>query len=129
VRSRGENLIELAGRIAVGLPIERNRPRSETTYFQHYHLAPRWASRLSSVTGVAEIRALPFVDSYRLLATTGAGLRVDSSTEPLDILCGRAKSAAEMIEHLATARALANFVFTDRDGVDHPVAAENLPGD
>jgi hypothetical protein len=129
LRSRGENLIELAGRIALGLPIEHERPRPAATFYQHYHLAPRWASRLSAVQGVAEIRALPFVDSYRLVATTGADLRADSSTEPLDILCGTAGTGAEMLEQLSTARSLAGFVFTDGHGVDRAVRAAELPGD
>lgn len=90
------NLIELAGRIALGQPVVTPPLYTGRVYFQLFHPAPRRPGKLVDIDGVDEIRRVPGVTLYRPYAKAGALLPGGVQTQELDIVMGEAADVAEL---------------------------------
>ncbi len=120
-RAAGLDLIALAGRIALGLPVRPPAVEVDRVHYQRLFLPPAYATQVEAVDGVGAVRQLPYAHSYRVMIAPGAALADDRSTQPLGLLCGDAATYADMLSDIARASALLTFTFTDRTGASRVV--------
>ncbi|MEU4805364.1 hypothetical protein [Actinosynnema sp. NPDC023587] len=80
----GRSLVEVAGRIALGQPVDVPRAPRGRVWFHQRHVWPRVPAELVAIDGVEELRALPGVSSYRPLARPGATAPGGTHTAELD---------------------------------------------
>jgi len=128
-RAAGLDLFAIAGRIALGLPVELPAsPRLDRTTFVFNNLPPAGARRLLSVSGVPAVRALPGVTSYRPLFTPRRLIRGGFGTEELDLLRGSCAGPDEVLALCRATGAELSFDFEMvPDGAVRTFAATELP--
>ena len=90
------NIIEAAGRLALGAEVPPFTVRKDSVYV-HYNLAPTVACTLHSVEGARAVRSLPGVRSYRTLIRRGSAIVGGVHTNMLDMLCGQAEDHSGML--------------------------------
>jgi predicted ATP-grasp superfamily ATP-dependent carboligase len=125
-RAIGRNLIELAGRIALGERVTVPALPADRVVYQITHPAPRDACELVEVTGSDEIRALPEVTLHRPYARRGAQLAGGVQTQDLDVVIGETtglKELATVFEEVES-RLRFTFAFPGRPGLRTVTAAE-----
>ncbi|UNO40110.1 ATP-grasp domain-containing protein [Streptomyces sp. MST-110588] len=118
VRALGLNLIELAGRTALGEAVPTPDFYRGRAYFQLFHPAPRRASTLLGIEGVEEVKRNAGVTLYRPYAKAGARLPGGVQTQELDIVMGEAPDVTELatIAKEVEATLRYRFAFADEPG-------------
>ena len=121
-RSSGLDLVELAGRIAMG---ERVRPQAalpESVFFQFHNLAPLGERELVAIRGRARVRRMADVDAYHVLAPTPRILDGGVHTQELDMICGHAATHEEMFSVISEVCEALTFEFSSGE-VTEPIPA------
>jgi ATP-grasp domain-containing protein len=113
LRATGVSLVELAGRVALGQRVQPPRPPAGRIFFQIFHLAPRRACRLVSVSGVDAVRGCAGVTSYRALVKPGEQLPGGVQATELDMVTGDVADHRElmMLLEAVSSRLLFEFAF------------------
>ncbi|MEU8264348.1 hypothetical protein AB0C02_27470 [Micromonospora sp. NPDC048999] len=111
IRAAGVDLVELAGRAALGEPAGVDPVRPDRVHFLHNHPSPPFGYRLREVRGVAEARRVPGITGYRRVVPPNATMDADVMTRPMDALAGEAAGHEHMGQVLTHARRCLTFVF------------------
>lgn len=109
-RAAGVDLVELAGRIALGERPEPAVARPDRVHFQHHTLAPAVDCRIVGVHGASRVRRAAGISGYRTLVSPGTSLTGGVRTGEVDILCGSAEDHARVPRVIS--EALAELSFT-----------------
>ncbi|MFF9479377.1 acetyl-CoA carboxylase biotin carboxylase subunit family protein [Streptomyces sp. NPDC014733] len=125
-RAVGRNLIELAGRVALGERVTVPALPAGRLVYQITHPAPREACELLDVTGVDEIRALPGVTLHRPYTRPGARLPGGVQTQDLDVVIGETTGPEELavVVKEVESRLRFTFAFPGRPGPQTVTGAE-----
>ncbi len=115
-RAAGVDIVRLAGRAALGGPVVPPPIAVEGVHFQYFNPAPTFACRLRSVTGAAELRALPGITAYRRLVHPGTEIEASVMTSCLDVIQGTAPDHEAMLALLARAQRTLTFTFDTPSG-------------
>ncbi|MGW2055915.1 ATP-grasp domain-containing protein [Streptomyces sp. NPDC001840] len=118
LRGTGLDLIELAGREALGKPLNFHYAEPEHVVFQCWNLAPSRPCRLQSVEGADKVRALPGITGYQALVRPGTLIDSGVSTRELNMIRGETNDHTELIALVNRARGCLTFTFTPAD--PHP---------
>jgi len=125
-RAIGVDLIEIAGRVALGQDIGPLPELPRAVHFQRFHPAPRRPCRLLRTSGEAEVRRLPGVALCRPYERPGARLPGGVHTHELGIVIGRAADhdrLAALVEQIVSTLRF-DFAFDHVPGVCSVTAAE-----
>jgi hypothetical protein len=125
-RAVGLDVIELAGRIALGDPVNIPPVRPDRVYFQYWCPAPTKAIHFVDVTGVRRVLGIDGVTGYLPLIRTGSALPGGVGTQRLGMLCGDAPDHEHMIKTLDLALRHLTYRFRTDEG-DIVVAAADVP--
>ncbi|MFI9598018.1 acetyl-CoA carboxylase biotin carboxylase subunit family protein [Nonomuraea sp. NPDC052265] len=110
-RAAGLDLIEAAGRLALGQEADVSvRPRGGV-YFQHYSRPLPQATRLAAVEGARELTRTPGIIASRRLVRPGAALPPDGTAVYLDLTVGHAPTHEEMLDVLERGLSRIRFTF------------------
>ncbi|MGV9929677.1 ATP-grasp domain-containing protein [Streptomyces olivaceoviridis] len=125
-RAIGTDLIELAGRIALGERVDVPPLPPGRTVYQIIHPAPRDPCELVAVEGTDEIRALPEVTLYRPYARPGTRLEGGVHTRELDVVIGETTGPDELATVFkdVESRLRFTFAFPGEPGVRTVTGAE-----
>ncbi|MGW6355192.1 ATP-grasp domain-containing protein [Streptomyces sp. NPDC055092] len=96
VRSQGLDLIELAGRTALGEHPPLPALYAGRACFQLFHPAPRRPGTLLGIEGTDEVKRIPGVTLHRPYARPGTRFPGGVQTLELDIVMGQARDLAEL---------------------------------
>lgn len=96
VRSQGLDLIELAGRTALGEHPQLPALYTGRACFQLFHPAPRRPGTLLGIDGSDEVKRIPGVTLHRPYARPGTRFPGGVQTLELDIVMGEARDLAEL---------------------------------
>ena len=110
-----QDVIELVGRAACGLPVQVNRPVAQL-HFQYTHQPPLGATRLLGLEGALTVARHPAVSRYERLVPVGASLPDDDSTHDLDLVCGSVADLADLDTVLRDVRSGLTFAFETSGG-------------
>lgn len=124
-RACGVDLVEVAGRVALGEAPPDHRLRPDRTYFQYNNPAPTQPARLLGVEGVQAVRRIAGITSYRPYLRPGDRLEGGSMTRPLDLVCGEATDQERMLAILDQVLDTLSFDF-ELDGSDVRLRAREL---
>jgi glutathione synthase/RimK-type ligase-like ATP-grasp enzyme len=91
------DLVETAGRLALGGGVPAFSLRDDAVCYLHHNPAPTVPCSLASVEGARQVRALPGVRSYRVLVRPGSPIEGGVHTSLLDLLIGQAPDHAAML--------------------------------
>jgi biotin carboxylase len=108
----GVDLIETAGRLALGEHLEMPELPLDGVTFQHCTLTPTEQFRLEAVQGAARVRRTPGITAYRTRVTAGKELEASVGTRYLDYLCGTAADHEAMDKLLHSVLRDLSFTFT-----------------
>ncbi|MEV6054500.1 ATP-grasp domain-containing protein [Streptomyces sp. NPDC052107] len=108
----GLDLIELAGRLALGEDVELPELSCSGVTFQHCTLAPTEPCRLDEIHGAARVRRTPAISAYRTRVRPGTELEGGVGTRYLDYLCGTAANHDAMLAFLDEVLEELSFSFT-----------------
>lgn len=122
-RAVGLDLVEVAGRLALGEQPKITPVRPDGVHFLYYNPAPPFPCRLDGIQGVRDLRALPGITAYQPFVRRGAELGGGVMTTRIDMICGRADNHDEMFAVLR--KALETLVYT-MSTPDGPVVASGL---
>ncbi|QYC44241.1 Alanine-anticapsin ligase BacD [Nonomuraea coxensis DSM 45129] len=110
-RAGGLDLIEAAGRLALGQEADVSmRPRGGV-YFQHYSRPLPQATRLAAVEGAGELTRTPGITASRRLVRPGTALPPDGTAVYLDLTVGHAPTHGEMLDVLERGLSRIRFTF------------------
>jgi len=123
-RAHGRDLVELAGRLALGDVLPATPPRPDQVFFQYNTPAPVPAATLIRTEGVDELRRLPGISGYRPYYDPGTSLPAAVMTRPLDLVSGVAGDHEQMAATLDAALETLSFVFDTDAGRIEISAAE-----
>ncbi|GLX10014.1 ATP-grasp domain-containing protein [Microbispora sp. NBRC 16548] len=111
LRATGMDLIEVAGRLALGQDVEPAvRPR-DGVFFQHYTRPLPEATRVVAIEGARSLTRIPGITARRQLVQPGTPLPGDGKAVYLDLLVGDAPSHREMLAVLDHALSGIGFTF------------------
>ncbi len=127
-RAAGLNLVEVAGRIALGERVHVPPLSFDGVYFQFSTPGPHEACTLTGRQGVADVRALEGVTGIVPLVRRGEQLPGGVHTVLLDIAFGHAPDHAAMLATVEKAAGLLSCTFTTDDGRVHRATAAELRG-
>ncbi|MEU9943177.1 ATP-grasp domain-containing protein [Streptomyces lavendulae] len=129
VRAAGLDLVELAGRVALGEPVAPPPVTHDRVVFQYSNPAPPYPCRLDSVSGRRRLRETPGITGYRAWVRPGTRIGGGAMTSDLDLVLGEAQDHTRMLGVLDEALPHLSFTFTP-DGSATPVdiSAPGLPG-
>lgn len=74
LRAHNLNLITLAARIALGDPVFAEPKPCDRVIYQYMGIAPMWATELTTIPNVAEVRASSQVERFELMIRPGSAL-------------------------------------------------------
>ncbi|MFD5141912.1 acetyl-CoA carboxylase biotin carboxylase subunit family protein [Streptomyces sp. NPDC058401] len=126
LRATGLNLIEVAGRIALGRPVTPTPVNPDRVYFQFSTPAPREPCRLDRPRGVAELRRIPGITGYLPLVRRGTELPGGVSTSFLDIVGGHAADHTGMVATVEEVKKTLAYEFSTTDGRRFSLSAAGL---
>ncbi|PKW16305.1 biotin carboxylase [Saccharopolyspora spinosa] len=112
-RAAGLNLVELAGRVALGERARVDPVAPDRVYFKCNNLPPLRPCRFEGVDGVDQVRRIPGLTGYRPLVRPGAvldGSAVD--TYELDVITGDAADHRDMLGIIDAVSESLTFVCT-----------------
>ena len=118
------DLVELAGRTALGEDVAVPPHTDGDVFFQYFTPAPRHAAVLVAAHGAAEVRRLSGVSGYRRLIQPGERVKDTVMTQRLDIISGSAPDHPTMFTTLDEARAALSFTFETASGTSRVRAAD-----
>jgi hypothetical protein len=98
------DLVDIAGRLALGLPLPPLPDRLDRVYFQYLGPTPASAFTLIGTSGGQEVRKLPGVTGYRTLYEPGDTFEPSVMTRYFDLLLGSAEDHAQMFRIMDEAR-------------------------
>ncbi|WP_433186782.1 ATP-grasp domain-containing protein [Actinoallomurus sp. CA-150999] len=125
LRAMGLDLVELAGRTALGEDVGRHpAPATNDVFFQYFNPAPRQAAKLAAAHGAAEVRRLPGIAAYRRLIQPGEMVTDTVMTQRLDIISGSAPDHQIMFKILDDACTALSFTFETASGTARIRASE-----
>jgi hypothetical protein len=110
-RPAGLDLVEAAGRLALGQGVPSFALRDDAVFYLQLNLAPPVPCTLASIEGVRTVRSLPGVCSYRTLVRPGAAIAGGVHTNLLDLLVGQAPDHAAMMATVEAAMDALTFTF------------------
>ncbi|MGW2999660.1 ATP-grasp domain-containing protein [Streptomyces sp. NPDC001155] len=125
-RANGLDLIELAGRLALGEPVDPDtRMKTSRVIFQYSNLAPTTAFRLETVIGSSQVRSHTAVSQYTPYILPGEHVEAGVGTRWLDILHGEVNTHADLIATIDEANRdlFFEFRFEDSDRPERVSAA------
>lgn len=96
MRGLGIDVVELAGRVALGEAADLAYPAPRRVYFQIFHPAPRAPCQLEAVDGAREVARLPGVTVHRPYLRPGAMITGGVQTERLGVVMGEAGDTREL---------------------------------
>jgi hypothetical protein len=111
-RTGGPDMIEMAGRIALGERVSCDLLDARRVAFQYWNLAPMVPCRLEDATGAAAVRALPAITSYHTFVRPPAELPGGVMVHRLDFLCGESPDHRSMFPILDAALGELRFTFS-----------------
>lgn len=113
IRACGTDLVELAGRIALGHRVEPVEVRPSRVFWQYNDPAPLEPCTFVRTTGWREALAVPGVTRYTPYFRQGDRLENGVMSNPLDLICGAADDHRAMFEQLEAVleRLLFTFAF------------------
>ena len=97
VRAAGLDLVEVAGRLALGEPADASVGELDRVFFQYWSPSPCRAGRLEEIRGTGPVRALPGVTAVRQFLRPGAEIAGGVSTAVLEMICAEAPDHAAML--------------------------------
>ncbi|MDX2395111.1 MULTISPECIES: ATP-grasp domain-containing protein [unclassified Streptomyces] len=112
IRAAGLDMVELAGRVALGEVVETDPVTQGRVVFQYSNPAPPYPCRLSSVSGQRQLRNTEGITGYRVWIRPGTPINGGVSTHELDLILGEAEDHAGVMELLSEALGLLTFTFT-----------------
>jgi hypothetical protein len=112
----GINLLNLAGRLALGDHLELPELPLEGVTFQHYTLAPGQNCRLEDIHGAKEVRRMDGITAYRTRMTPGSEIGGGVGTRYLDFLSGTVEDHTAMESLLRSAKSKLSFTFALSSG-------------
>lgn len=92
----GINLVEIAGRLALGLPLPPVPNRLDRVYFQLHNLTPTSAFTLLETSGIRELRRIGGITSYRSYCDPGDEFGPSVMSRHFDLIFGVADDHADM---------------------------------
>ncbi|TDE32832.1 ATP-grasp domain-containing protein [Actinomadura sp. 6K520] len=95
-RAMGVNLIELAARAALGLPVQVPPFYRGRTHFHIFHSTPRRPGTLLGVDGVNVLKTIPGVTLYRPYVRAGYRFTGEVQTQEIDIVLGAVDDLADL---------------------------------
>lgn len=110
-RPAGLDLIETAGRLALGQGPPAFALRDDAVFYLQLNLAPPVPCTLASIDGARTVRSLPGVCSYRTLVRPGAEIEGGVHTSLLDLLIGQAPDHTGMLATIEAALDALTFTF------------------
>lgn len=110
-RAGAPDLVELAGRLAMGERVEIAPPARRGVVFQYNHKPPASAVRLEGVEGLGDARRVPGSVTHRLLMAPGSPIPPGVHTQDLDLLNGVATSHDHMLEIVRQVGEALTFTF------------------
>ncbi|MFC3898209.1 acetyl-CoA carboxylase biotin carboxylase subunit family protein [Lentzea rhizosphaerae] len=125
LRATGVSLVELAGRVALGQPVQPPRPPEDRVFYQLFHLAPRRACRLVSVSSTDAVRGRTGVTTYRALVKPGERVPGGVQATELDMVTGDVGNHRELTELLQEVSSRLRFEF-DFDDDAQPTSVSGL---
>jgi len=111
-RPAGLDLVETAGRLALGQGAPSLALRDDEVFYLQLNLAPPVPCTLAAIEGVRTVRSLPGVCSYRTLIRPGSAIAGGVHTNLLDLLVGQAPDHAAMLATIEAAMDALTFTFT-----------------
>jgi biotin carboxylase len=112
----GLDLVETAGRLALGRGAPPFAVRDEAVFYLHHNPAPTVPCTLESVDGARAVRSLPGIRSYRTVIRPGSAIEGGVHTNLLDVLSGQAPDHAGMLATIDAALDALRFSFTLSSG-------------
>lgn len=103
------DLIDIAGRLALGLPLPPAPAPLDRVYFQYLNLTPTSAFTLLAATGGREVRKLPGITSFRSLIEPGDSFQPSVMTRYFDLVLGVVADYPDMFATLERARQLLRY--------------------
>ncbi|MEV6499380.1 ATP-grasp domain-containing protein [Streptomyces prunicolor] len=116
LRAAGPDLVELAGRLALGEAVDAPLVAHDRVVFQYSNLAPSFPCRLDSVAGQRQLRSTVGITGYRAWIRPGTQLDGGVSTSELDLIHGEADDHSVMIQLLREVLPHLTFTFTSPVG-------------
>ncbi|GAA0443929.1 carboxylase [Acrocarpospora corrugata] len=116
LRATGLDLIELAGRLALGEDLEVSARPLAGVFFQQYARPPREATRLTAIEGARTLTRTPGITARRQLVQPGTELPGDGKAVYLDLVVGDAPSHREMLAVLDRGLRGIRFTFDTPSG-------------
>lgn len=116
LRAAGPDLVELAGRLALGEAVDAPLVAHDRVVFQYSNLAPSFPCRLDSVAGQRQLRSTVGITGYRAWIRPGTQLDGGVSTSELDLIQGEADDHSVMIQLLREVLPHLTFTFTSPVG-------------
>lgn len=124
-RPAGLDLVETAGRLALGQGVPSLALRDDAVFYVQINNAPSVPCTLASIEGVRTVRSLPGVRSYRTLVRPGTAIAGGVHTNLLDMLAGEAPDHAAMLATIEAAMDALVFTFVLPSGPQR-IAARSL---
>lgn len=129
LHATGQDLVTLAGRLALGEDASLDPPTLAGVHFQHTAVAPRSPCVLVRVEGAREVRSLPGVTGYRPVVRPGTRLPGGVATTVLDVITGTAGDHDTMFRVLEAALEAVRFTFANDDGRTWQLSGRDLARD
>ncbi|HEY1571943.1 MAG TPA: ATP-grasp domain-containing protein [Pseudonocardiaceae bacterium] len=111
ITSAGINLIELAGRVALGESVHVPLIRPDTVHFHYVSPSLTRRCRFVRARGTSIVRQAPGITGYRLLIPPGTELEESVMTRPVDIIQGVADDHTTMLNVIDAAMADLTHVY------------------
>lgn len=124
-RPAGLDLVETAGRLALGQGVPSLALRDDAVFYVQINNAPSVPCTLASIEGVRTVRSLPGVRTYRTLVRPGTAIAGGVHTNLLDMLAGEAPDHAAMLATIEAAMDALVFTFVLPSGPQR-IAARSL---
>ncbi|GGO60835.1 ATP-grasp domain-containing protein [Nonomuraea cavernae] len=115
-RATGLDLIEAAGRLALGQRVDLSTRPVDRVYFQHYARPLPEATRLAAIEGARSLTRTPGITARRQLVQPGTDLPRDGKAVYLDLTVGDAPSHREMLAVLDRGLPAIRFTFDTPEG-------------
>lgn len=116
MRAAGLDMVEIAGRVALGEVPAAQLPELDRVYFQYWSLAPQTRCLLEEVRGAEDVRRLPGVTTVRHFIRPGAELPGSVGSAWLGQIAGEAPDHTAMLAILDQIQDKLSYVFRTADG-------------
>ncbi|MGW0771832.1 ATP-grasp domain-containing protein [Streptomyces sp. NPDC002676] len=129
LRATGIDLVHVAGQLALGEPVTCEIPAIDGVHFYHLTPAPLSQATVTEFQGVAQVRQMRHVATYRPTVRPGAVVGGGVGSAHLDIMWGQAPDHDAMLTTVEQALNAVEFTFTFPSGPVRMTARSLLGAD